>query len=77
MARRETPDPGCGSRSLKQTPSVEEAVKAFVQAIGTIDRAARVTSKLDAYTFTPDTTPTAKQQILDALEQLIRAAAGD
>jgi hypothetical protein len=55
----------------------KEHVKAFVQAIGTIHGAARVTSKLDAYTFTPDTTATAKQQILDALEQLISAAAGD
>jgi len=77
VARRETPDPGCGPRLAQADPSVEEPVKAFVQTIVTIDGAARVTSKLDAYTFTPEKTPAAKQQILDALEQLVTAARGD
>jgi hypothetical protein len=62
---------GVDPASLAQTPSVASSVKTFVHTVSSIPGAVPAPSNLDAYTFTPHTTPTAKPQILDALEALV------
>lgn len=62
---------GVGHASLAQTPTVRDAVLAFVERIQAIQGAEPVPGKLDGYIFEPAVVPAAKDAVAEALELLV------
>lgn len=55
---------GVDPASLKQTPSVNDAVQRFTERLRNIAGSRAAPTKLDAYTFTPEVLPTVSQQVV-------------
>ena len=63
---------GVDPASLKQTPSVNDAVGRFTERLRNIAGSRAAPTKLDAYTFTPEVLPKVSQQVVAVLAQLVR-----
>lgn len=68
---------GVDPASLAKTPSVQAPVTAFIHRVKAITGATPVSTSLEAWMFLPAATPAAKQDILEALEDLVKAFQGD
>lgn len=67
---------GVDHASLDETPSVRDAVLRFAKRVSEVKGSKPVPTKLDAYTFTPSTLPSVAQDLVSALESLVRDLAG-
>jgi hypothetical protein len=69
---------GYDSASSKYTPSVTDALAAYVEQISSIAGASAVKAKsLNAYSWNPAQVTASKVQIIKALEMLVAAASGE
>lgn len=67
---------GVDHSSMEATPSVREAVVAYIRRMSEVPGAKPVPSKLDAFTFGPDVLPRVAADIVAILEQLVGDLAG-